>query len=568
MERTPLIKQYPKSVLKLLDTLRKEHYLSIDRLNAVQNFKAFDWDTYKIYAKEKFQITFTLAEKDITSTPRTATQANLSDYTTQKSKNAPRHLFLTVVLNHSRSTHRFLIKKPSTYLCQMMAEEPNNIYIASEVGIKLLHRKDGFEVIFVSTLKTAYRKIDKYIYDNFLSAKTRDIDTYSIGKEEREAHAAECIAKKKEVHPNNFEWDVTEYCEADGSICLQNLFRQHDYETTIIGHVFKIKKNQNKEESSSQIYLKLKDCSFVEGITLYIRCPKEKLAEASNIFKEGHKFCFNRTFKMISKSVNIYYTWMYNPRNLQILSQDDVDLKIQEKIAFDRINGSFIREIPLTIINRKKFKLSGYMISILNLRFDYRCRNCNQQWSKTDICTCRTPAPFIEASCFGLFEDCTGLAYITAKNERVLELLGLGFDDEERIKNYCSANGKVEFSKKDIDFYDKLRYGDLLSGISKQIELRTIIGISKCNANKSVDDEQSRKKTIIPIQMTERDKRLFVNGTVKRDFMDEKEDYKFIPCLKVVKVLPFDRIKECYNTLNYYNNISAVADPKQVQGPK
>jgi len=261
MERTPLIKQYPKSVLKLLDSLRKEHYLSIDRLDAVQNFKAFDWETYKVYAKEKFQITFTLAEKDITSTPKTVTQANPSDWTTQKSNKVPRHLFLTVILNHSRTTHRFLIKKPSQYLCQMMAEEPNNIYIASEVGIKLLHRRDGFEVIFVSTLKTAYRKIDKYIYENFLSTKTRDIDTYSIGKEEREALAAECLAKKKEIHPNSFEWDVSEYCEEDGSICLQNLFRQHEYETTITGHIFKVKKNLNKEETSSQIYLKVNDFS-------------------------------------------------------------------------------------------------------------------------------------------------------------------------------------------------------------------------------------------------------------------------------------------------------------------
>ncbi len=42
-------------------------------------------------------------------------------------------------------------------------------------------------------------------------------------------------------------------------------------------------------------------------------------------------------------------------------------------------------------------------------------------------------------------------------------------------------NGKVEFSKKDIDFYDKFRYGDLLTGISKQIEIRTFVGIPKCN---------------------------------------------------------------------------------------
>lgn len=52
---------------------------------------------------------------------------------------------------------------------------------------------------------------------------------------------------------------------------------------------------------------------------------------------------------------------MYNPRNLQKLGQDNVDLKIQEKIAFDRINSSFIREIPLTIINRKKFKVKIFV---------------------------------------------------------------------------------------------------------------------------------------------------------------------------------------------------------------
>jgi len=52
---------------------------------------------------------------------------------------------------------------------------------------------------------------------------------------------------------------------------------------------------------------------------------------------------------------------MYNPRNLQRLSQDTVDLKTQEKIAFDRINSSFIREIPLTIINRKKFKVKIFL---------------------------------------------------------------------------------------------------------------------------------------------------------------------------------------------------------------
>ncbi len=89
---------------------------------------------------------------------------------------------------------------------------------------------------------------------------------------------------------------------------------------------------------------------------------------------------------------------MYNPRNLQRLSQDNVDLKIQEKIAFDRISGSFIREIPLTSINRKKFKLSGHVISILNLRFDYSCRACNQSWIRNETCSCRDPLPFVNSS--------------------------------------------------------------------------------------------------------------------------------------------------------------------------
>ena len=43
------------------------------------------------------------------------------------------------------------------------------------------------------------------------------------------------------MHPSECEWDVSEYAEPDGSLSLQNLFRLPDFETVIIGYIFKVK---------------------------------------------------------------------------------------------------------------------------------------------------------------------------------------------------------------------------------------------------------------------------------------------------------------------------------------
>ena len=244
MERSPACKIYPKSVLKLIESLRKEHFFTLDRLHSMQYFKSFDWETYKPYAKEKFQIIFTLSEKDRICTPNTTTQLKLSNKPTQNNLKAPRHIFLTIILCPSKTTHSFLIKKPSSYLCQMLDEEKDNLYVASEVGIKLLEKKKEkeWEIIFSSTLKTSYRKIDQELFDRFFANDKRNIDIYTMGEEERKTIIATNLAKQNQVHISEYEWDVSEHCEADGSISLQNIFRQNDYSTTLIGYIFKVKK--------------------------------------------------------------------------------------------------------------------------------------------------------------------------------------------------------------------------------------------------------------------------------------------------------------------------------------
>jgi len=244
MERSPAANNYPRSVLKLIDSLRKEHYFSTDRLKSIHYFKSFEWETYKQYAKEKFQIIFTLAEKIPTLTPKTTTQLTFPNKNHQNNKKTPRHIFLTILLIPSQTTHRFLIKKPSTYLCKMLDEEKDNIYVASEVGIKLLkkERSEEFEVIFSSTLKTSYRKIDESIFDRFFAPDKRNIDIYTMGEEERQTIIAENKFKQNQAHLSEYEWDVSEHCEDDGSISLQNIFRQQDYSTTLIGYIFKVKK--------------------------------------------------------------------------------------------------------------------------------------------------------------------------------------------------------------------------------------------------------------------------------------------------------------------------------------
>jgi len=61
--------------------------------------------------------------------------------------------------------------------------------------------------------------------------------------------------------------------------------------------------------------------------------------------------------KKVSKKINIYYTWNYNAKNMEVLDTKNINLKEQEKIAFERLPGAFIRDIPRVIINRKKFKV-------------------------------------------------------------------------------------------------------------------------------------------------------------------------------------------------------------------
>ena len=42
---------------------------------------------------------------------------------------------------------------------------------------------------------------------------------------------------------------------------------------------------------------------------------------------------------------------------MEVLDTKNINLKEQEKIAFERLPGAFIRDIPRVIINRKKFKV-------------------------------------------------------------------------------------------------------------------------------------------------------------------------------------------------------------------
>jgi len=79
--------------------------------------------------------------------------------------------------------------------------------------------------------------------------------------------------------------------------------------------------------------------------------------------------------------------------------------------------------------------------------------------------------------------------------------------------------------------------------------------LKKIKINKSVDDDHSRRKSIIPAQMTETEKKLYVNGIIKKDFMSENENICFVPFFKIVRVIPFEPVKECYNILNYTKSL-------------
>ena len=50
---------------------------------------------------------------------------------------------------------------------------------------------------------------------------------------------------------------------------------------------------------------KLKDRTFIEGLTLYVRCNRTQFQEVCELFKEGFKFKFDRAFKMVFKSILI-----------------------------------------------------------------------------------------------------------------------------------------------------------------------------------------------------------------------------------------------------------------------
>lgn len=233
---------YPISVLKLIDSLRKEHYQSADRLSSFLQFQTFDWELYKKHAQGKFLIIFTLENKDFTMTPSTTTQLKMTQKGTQKDKGPPKHLFVTMTLCHSKTTHRFLIKRCSKYLYKMFNEERNDIYVATEVSMKLLHKGNDFEIIFASTLKTAYRKITEDIYSKFFTAECRNVDIFSMNNDEKAKVVAYNNAKKSKMHPSDFEWDISEFCNFDGSVLVESLFRLKDYSTTIIGYVSKVKK--------------------------------------------------------------------------------------------------------------------------------------------------------------------------------------------------------------------------------------------------------------------------------------------------------------------------------------
>jgi len=55
--------------------------------------------------------------------------------------------------------------------------------------------------------------------------------------------------------------------------------------------------------------------------------------------------------------------------------------------------------------------------------------------------------------------------------------------------------------------------------------------------------------------MTDTEKRLYVNGIIKKDYMSEGENYCFVPYIKIVRVIPFEPVKECYNILNYIKTL-------------
>ena len=132
-------------------------------------FKSLDWETAKKYATERFMIIFTLNEKSFTSTPATITQINITQK--DQNENIPKHLFVSIILHQSQTAHRFFIRKISKYLYTMLRDQEDDVYVASDVGIKMLKQDDSSEVIFSSSLKTAYRKINRELFKPFLHSR-------------------------------------------------------------------------------------------------------------------------------------------------------------------------------------------------------------------------------------------------------------------------------------------------------------------------------------------------------------------------------------------------------------
>jgi hypothetical protein len=74
--------------------------------------------------------------------------------------------------------------------------------------------------------------------------------------------------------------------------------------------------------------------------------------------------------------------------------------------------------------------------------------------------------------------------------------------------------------------------------------------------NRGIDSDHNAKTSIIPTQMNETEKRLFVNGMCyRKGYYTEEEGYEFVAHIKVIKVIRFDMEKECYNLLNYFKNL-------------
>jgi hypothetical protein len=45
-------------------------------------------------------------------------------------------------------------------------------------------------------------------------------------------------------------------------------------------------------------------------------------------------------------------------------------------------------------------------------------------------------------------------------------------------------NGRIELTRKEIEYGDAIKYGDMFNGISKRVHKKTIIGIAKCNVRR------------------------------------------------------------------------------------